>query len=313
MIKLNANTILALLASLGVFAPDIASFASLLAGLHISWLGYVVRALGLLAAFCAAAPLIVPKLRPLLALLGLATPPGATAPWIPGRPGDPQAVQPVSNLGAIGDRLDDTKVFPSGEAPTPVQGVRLVRPKDGGAIPLGLASILFWGSMLGLAAAAAFILATPRKARADGDHPATPGTAIDGDHPAPQAIGCFDKGNLWCVVPAAAVGWQLNLKSGAVANGVGLGGLVLQHQVGSLPLGAGLYFGLGASTSNQSSYQGCIGVSVTNFGLVCLGAQRATFQDGSTAYQGMLTFAGQLVFGGTPSYVSSVAQGKPAQ
>ena len=24
----------------------------------------------------------------------------------------------------------------------------------------------------------------------------------------PQAIGCFDAGNTWCVVPAAAVGWQ---------------------------------------------------------------------------------------------------------
>jgi hypothetical protein len=114
--KLNLNALLALLAGLGVFAPDIASVAQMLAGLHISWIGYVVRALGLLAAFCAAAPLIVPKLRPLLALLGLATPPGAVAPWIPNKPGDPQLAQPTVDL-------------PSSEAPTPIRGTPLVKPK----------------------------------------------------------------------------------------------------------------------------------------------------------------------------------------
>ncbi len=89
MKRINLNTILAILGGLGVFAPDIAAFASMLAELHISWLGYVVRALGLLAAFCAAAPLVVPRLRAFLALLGLATPPGAVAPWVPGKAGDP--------------------------------------------------------------------------------------------------------------------------------------------------------------------------------------------------------------------------------
>jgi hypothetical protein len=95
--KLNLNTVLAILGGLGVFAPDIASVASMLAGLHIGWMAYVVRALGLLAAFCAAAPLVVPRLRAFLALLGLATPPGAQAPWIPGKPGDPTAI-PAQSL-----------------------------------------------------------------------------------------------------------------------------------------------------------------------------------------------------------------------
>jgi len=121
--------------------------------------------------------------------------------------------------------------------------------------------------------------------------------------PSPQAIGCIDAANTYCVVPAAAVGWQINLKTGATANGVGLGGLTLQHEFGTIPLGLGLYGGLGASANNQTSYQGCVGASVTNFGLLCMGAQRATFQDGSTAWQAMLTFAGQLTFGGTPAYV----------
>ena len=123
----------------------------------------------------------------------------------------------------------------------------------------------------------------------------------------PQAIGCFDAANTWCVVPAAAAGWQINLKTGSVSNGVGLAGLVLQHELGTIPLGLGLYGGLGASTQNQTSYQGCVGASVTNFGLLCIGAQRASFSDGSTAWQGMLTFAGQLVFGGTPAYVQKTA------
>ena len=123
----------------------------------------------------------------------------------------------------------------------------------------------------------------------------------------PQAIGCIDSADTWCVVPAAAAGWQINLKTGGVGNGVALAGLTLQHSFGSLPLGVGLYGGLGGSSANDGSYQGCVGVSITNFGLMCIGAQHANFSDGSTAWQGMLTFAGQLTFGGTPTYVAKVA------
>ena len=83
--KLNLATILAILGGLGVFAPDVAGLATWLASMNISWLSYVVRGLGLLAAFFAAAPLVVPRLRSFLALLGLATPPGAVAPWDPKR------------------------------------------------------------------------------------------------------------------------------------------------------------------------------------------------------------------------------------
>ena len=128
MLRLNLNTVLALLASLGVFAPDISSVAAMLSGLHISWIGYVVRALGLLAAFCAAAPLIVPKLRPFLALLGLATPPGALAPWTPGQPGDPKLV--ALAMVQQSDQLDDTGVIPASELPTPIRGTPLVKPKS---------------------------------------------------------------------------------------------------------------------------------------------------------------------------------------
>ena len=87
--KLNLNTLLLVLAGLGVFSPDIASVAAWLASVHIAWLGSVVKGLGLLAAFCSAAPLVVPRLRAFLALLGLATPPGSIAPWIPGKDAGP--------------------------------------------------------------------------------------------------------------------------------------------------------------------------------------------------------------------------------
>jgi hypothetical protein len=89
--KINLNTVLLVLAGLGVFAPDIASVAGWLAAMHVAWLGTVVKGLGLLAAFCSAAPLVVPRLRAFLALLGLATPPGAVAPWDPKRDAGPGA------------------------------------------------------------------------------------------------------------------------------------------------------------------------------------------------------------------------------
>ena len=92
--KLNLNTLLLVLAGLGVFAPDIASVAAWLASMNVAWLGTVVKGLGLLAAFCSAAPLVVPRLRSFLALLGLATPPGAVAPWNPAKDAGP--VPPVA-------------------------------------------------------------------------------------------------------------------------------------------------------------------------------------------------------------------------
>jgi hypothetical protein len=87
--KINLNTILVILGGLGVFAPDISAVATWLASMNVPWLSYVVRGLGLLATFCAAAPLVVPRLRAFLALFGLATRPGELAPWTPGKPGDP--------------------------------------------------------------------------------------------------------------------------------------------------------------------------------------------------------------------------------
>jgi hypothetical protein len=84
-IALNINTVLVVLAGLGVFVPGIDALSAWLATMHVAWIGTVVRGLGLLSAFCAAAPLVVPKLRAGLASLGMATPPGAQAPWDPAK------------------------------------------------------------------------------------------------------------------------------------------------------------------------------------------------------------------------------------
>jgi len=92
--KLNINTILAILGGLGVFAPDLAFVAQWLTGLGIGWLGYVARALGVLAVLFAAAPRIVPRLRGFLALFGLATAPGEPAPVAPVKGALPATVQP---------------------------------------------------------------------------------------------------------------------------------------------------------------------------------------------------------------------------
>ena len=107
--KLNLATILAILGGLGVFAPDVAGLATWLASVNIGWMSYVVRGLGLLAAFFAAAPLVVPRLRAFLALLGLATPPGAQAPWLPSDnlnvvpvpPPAPKSTTPPSPRGPV--------------------------------------------------------------------------------------------------------------------------------------------------------------------------------------------------------------------
>ena len=111
--KINFNTVLVILGSLGVFAPDVAGLAAWLSSLHVGWLAYVVRALGLVAAFFAAAPLVVPRLRTFLALFGLATPPGERAPWDPVRDRDQGSIPTSINDEAITkiDRIGKITVF----------------------------------------------------------------------------------------------------------------------------------------------------------------------------------------------------------
>jgi len=136
--RINLNTILIVLAGLGVFSPDIASVAAWLASMNVAWLGTVVKGLGLLAAFCSAAPLVVPRLRSFLALLGLATPPGAVAPWDPTRDAGP---------GAAPRATTTTNVVALPGNPTPPAGTPRRGPYGPGPLALlVLAGSLLWGS-----------------------------------------------------------------------------------------------------------------------------------------------------------------------
>lgn len=71
---LNLNTALAILGVLALFGPDLASVAATMNGLGIPWLTTVAKVIGALALLLSSLPRIITRLRPLLALLGLATP-----------------------------------------------------------------------------------------------------------------------------------------------------------------------------------------------------------------------------------------------
>jgi hypothetical protein len=84
-VKINLNKILALLGAVAEFAPDVAGASTWLSAHGVGWASYAARGLGVIALLMASLPQIIKRLRAPLAQLGLATPPGAQAPWIPGR------------------------------------------------------------------------------------------------------------------------------------------------------------------------------------------------------------------------------------
>jgi hypothetical protein len=107
-LSLDLNKILIILGGIGVLAPDLTSASAWLASNHVGWLTHVAHGLGLLAAFCAAAPLVVPRARRFLAGFGLATPPGAQAPWNP----KTDAVVPIAQMRAPDPDSVNTPVKP---------------------------------------------------------------------------------------------------------------------------------------------------------------------------------------------------------
>jgi hypothetical protein len=90
MKKINLSTVLLILGIVAQFGPDVASVSAWLTGLGVAWLVLPAKIVGAVALVLSALPLIIARLRPLLAAVGLATPPGALAPWVPGKPGDPE-------------------------------------------------------------------------------------------------------------------------------------------------------------------------------------------------------------------------------
>ena len=112
----NRNQIMIIIGLVVAEGPDVAAVAAWLGGLGIPHLAKLIHLLGWLSTALASAAIAWPSIRSKLALAGLATPPGATAPWIPGRPGDPELSQPVD--------------LPSSEKPTPIEGNPVARPQD---------------------------------------------------------------------------------------------------------------------------------------------------------------------------------------
>ena len=267
--KINLNTVLALLGGLGVFAPDIAGLAAWLSSMHVGWLAYVVRGLGILAAVCASAPLIVPRLRAFLALLGLATPPGALAPWDPTRD-VPAGATPSRTLVSV-------VTTPSSEAPTPRPGTGY--PPGGGLLAL----VLIVGSLF---------LAAPALAQT----------------PAPQLGFCVPAWNT-CFQPAAALSpIQINLKTGdykRVSLMAGWGGVY--H--GAVDLGAAVYVGVGISPDAPNAAQANLLFSLANVVAVGPGVQVFKDPgDGHLVWQGLLSAAINYNIGGSPAYVAKVAR-----
>ena len=73
--KLNLNTVLLVLGLAAEFGPDLAGASTALAGTGVAWLVPVSRVIGAVALILSSLPRIVTRLRPVLAALGLASPP----------------------------------------------------------------------------------------------------------------------------------------------------------------------------------------------------------------------------------------------
>jgi hypothetical protein len=270
--KLNLNTILLVLGGLGVFAPGIASVAAWLASMNISWLGTVVKGLGLLAAFCSAAPLVIPRLRSFLALLGLATPPGAVAPWNPTRDAGP--VPPVA-------------LVPSATPPSPVTPPSGTRRTGPGSSNLGV--LVFLVSSL---------LATAALAQ----------TAPLDCGPLGVAVNSLNI----CIVPSTAGGQVFNLKTGSVTNIALLVGIAAIHQDNlSLGAGFYCGADLALSTPNGFMCAGLVSIKnygAFGGGFSSYHDSLANQQ----IFQGLVMVAGTLHFGGTPSTLAARRDEKAA-
>jgi len=107
--RLNRNQIMLLVGLVVAEGPDVAAVANFLGASGIPHLTGVVHFLGWLSTALASAAIAWPSIRSKLASFGLTTPPGALAPWTPGKPGDPNAVGGV----------EAGKVLPM-QTPTPV-------------------------------------------------------------------------------------------------------------------------------------------------------------------------------------------------
>jgi hypothetical protein len=269
-IRFNLNTILLILGGLGVFSPDVASLAAWLASMHVAWLASPIRILGAFSLFCSSAPLVVPRLRALLSTFGLATPPGAQAPWDPRRDTVPVTMPPASD--ATPNRPPPPGVRPGAGYPGPGKAAAL----------LFLAAALLAGS-----------------ARAQ---PMVPPL------PSPQLGFCVDAWHT-CFQPAAALSaFQINLKTGdyqRVALMAGYGGV---WRGGPVDIGAAIYAGVGISATSPNAAQASLLFSFSDLAAAGPGVQ--VFRDPldqHLIWQGLLTAAINYNVGASPTFLRKAA------
>lgn len=99
----------------------------------------------------------------------------------------------------------------------------------------------------------------------------------------------------YCVRPATAVGWVVNLQSGDVAQGSVLAGVSLVRG-GGIPYGAGVYGG-SLFSSQGARPMLCVLFSVANY--AALGPGVVMFKsDGEVIYQATLNISLNLTHGG---------------
>lgn len=72
-IRINLNTILAILGLASTMGPDLTGAAAWFASHNVNWMTHVSHGLGSAALLCSGLALIMPKLRPVLSRFKLAT------------------------------------------------------------------------------------------------------------------------------------------------------------------------------------------------------------------------------------------------
>ena len=99
----NRNQVLIVIGLLSTMGPDVAAVAAWLPTLGIPHLTGLIHVLGSISLTLGGLALAWPRIRAILAAAGLATPPGAVAPWNPARDAGPSSAGPMGKQGGFID------------------------------------------------------------------------------------------------------------------------------------------------------------------------------------------------------------------
>ena len=146
--KLNRNQVLIAIGLLAAEGPDVAAVAAWLPTLGIPHLTGLIHILGTISLTLGGLALAWPRIRSLLAAGGLATPPGAIAPWDPTKDAGP--AKPASTLPKIvpvliflGASLFTSAALAQDVPPTPQLGFKIgqwttCQPATAGGVQINL-------------------------------------------------------------------------------------------------------------------------------------------------------------------------------